>query len=184
MRDSEIVALFWRRDEKALTETEQAYGGRLDGLAFGLLRRREDAEECVSDTYWKTWETIPPQRPERLFAYLAKICRFLAFDRLDRAGAQKRSAQVVALTEELAECIPDRLAEREAESRELGELLDGFLAGLPREERTLFLRRYWYGGTTAELARQYRLTESGVKSRLRRTREKLRTYLNKEGIEV
>ena len=184
MGDEEIVSLFRARDERAIRETEAAYGPRLRRLAFHILRRAEDAEECAGDTYLKAWETIPPQAPERLFAYLAKICRFLAFDRLDRAGAQKRSAEVVALTDELAACIPDRMAERQLEGRELGALLDGFLAGLDQGERTLFLRRYWYGDTIRELAGQYRLTESGVKSRLRRTREKLRTYLNKEGIEV
>lgn len=184
MRDEQIVALFWARDESALREMEAVYGGKLRRLARGILRGEEDAQECVADTYWKAWETIPPQRPERLFAYLAKICRYLAFDRLDRAGAQKRRAEVVALTEELTECVPDRLAERQLEGRELGELLDGFLAGLDREERTMFLRRYWYGDTIRELAGRYGLTAGGVKSRLYRTREKLRNYLNEEGIEV
>ncbi len=184
MRDEEIVALFWARDESALRETEAAYGGKLRRLALGILRRKEDAEECAADACLKAWETIPPQRPERLFAYLAKICRYLAFDRLDRAGAQKRRGEAVALTEELAACVPDRLAERTMEGWELGQLLDGFLAGLDREERVMFLRRYWYGDTIRELAGRYGLTAGGVKSRLYRTREKLRTYLNKEDIEV
>ena len=107
--DKTIIEMFFSRDEKALQETEQKYGKNLSYLAYHILRNQEDAEEAVSDTYLNAWNSIPPQKPLSLFAYLAKLCRNNALDKLDRKHAQKRNAEIVALSEEMEMCIPDNL---------------------------------------------------------------------------
>lgn len=184
MEDEEILKQFWDRDEGAIPAAGERYGTRLLRLAERLLGSREDAEECVSDTYLNAWNAIPPERPDHLFAYLAKVCRNLALDRLDWRNAQKRQADVVALTEELEACIPDPRRGQELDSRTIGALLTAFLEGLPEEARLVFLRRYWYGDTVREVARRYGYSESKVKMLLFRTRKKLRVWLEKEGISV
>lgn len=184
MNDASIIALYFRRDEAAIRETERAYGGKLHGIAQRILSSREDAQECVSDTYLKAWDTIPPQKPKAFFAYLAKICRNFAFGRLDWKQAAKRNGDVIALTEELEACIPDKCAEGAWERKELIRALNAFLEVLPQESRRFFLRRYWYGDSIGEIASRYGVSESMVKTRLFRTREKLRAHLQKEGIGV
>ena len=184
MEDTEIIALFWARNEDAIQETDAAYGRKLNALARNILRSREDAEESVNDTYLETWKAIPPQRPQYFFAFLASICRHLSLNRLDWNMAAKRRAAVVSLTEELERCIPDASREREMRGKELGRILDGFLESLPKDTRLIFLRRYWYVETIAEIAQRYGMTESKVKMQLSRTKEKLRAYLQKEEIRV
>ena len=184
MEDIKIIELFWARNEDAIAETDAAYGRKLRSLANKILNNREDAEESVSDTYMKTWEIIPPQRPNYFFAFLASICRHLSFHKVDWKLAAKRNAEVVALTEEMELCIPDASRERELEGKELGRLLNAFLETLPKETRLIFLRRYWHVDTIAEIAARYGITESKVKMQLSRTRAKLCTYLEKEGIRV
>ncbi len=184
VEDSQIIDLFWERNEDAIRETAKAYGGRLYMLANHILRNRQDAEESVSDTYIQAWNVIPPQRPNYLFAFLASICRHMAFRKLDWLLSAKRNAEVVSLSEEMALCIPDEARAREVSGRELGQFLDRFLESLPQESRLLFLRRYWYGDTIAEIAARYGMGESKVKMRLSRTRDQLRRYLKKEEIAV
>ena len=184
MEDSKIIELFFARSEEAIRQTDLAYGKRLFVLADNILRDREDAEESVSDTYLKAWETIPPRKPERFFGYLAKICRNFSLGRLDWKAAAKRKAEVVALTQEMESCVPDARREAELEGRELGRLLNAFLRTLTPENRMVFLRRYWYVDTVAEIAARYGISESAVMTRLHRTRAKLSTYLEKEGIRV
>lgn len=184
MEDAEIVELFWARNEEAIKETDAVYGRKLHTLAKNILVSREDAEESVSDTYMETWKTIPPKRPTYFFAFLASICRHLSLNRLDWNMAAKRKAEVVSLTEEMERCIPDASHERAMQGKELGRILDGFLESLPKDSRLIFLRRYWYVDTIAEIARRYGMTESKVKMQLGRTKKKLRAYLEKEGISV
>lgn len=184
MEDSQILDLYFQRDERAITETDTAYGRRLHDLSYRILASFEDAQECVSDTYMKAWQTIPPQRPTYFFAYLAKICRFLSFGRLDWLNAAKRKAELVQLTAEMELCIPDRAVQDRMESRQLGELLNSFLATLSRDNRVIFLRRYWYADSVAQIASRYGMSESKVKTQLHRTRCRLREYLQKEGIQV
>ena len=184
MEDAKIIELYFKRDQQAVAETHAAYGQSLFVLADRILRNHEDAEESVSDTYFKAWETIPPQKPNFFFAYLAKICRFFALGKLDWKNAAKRNAEVVALTEEMARCIPDSSRDREMEARELGRILNAFLGTLSQESRMIFLRRYWYVDTIAEIAQRYDISESKVKTQLHRTRARLSTYLEKEGIAV
>lgn len=182
MDDNALIALFFARDEEALRQTADKYGGALMALARRILRDMEDAEECVSDTYLTAWNTIPPQKPAHFYAYLAKICRFSAFDRLDKAHAQKRTAQVVTLSAELESCLPAALS-TEGEG-ELGPLLNRFLAALPVEKRRIFLRRYWFGDSVREIAARYHISESKVKVTLFRLRGQLKACLEKEGIPV
>lgn len=184
MEDEKIIALFCARDEDAIMQTDAVYGRKLYALANRILNNREDAEESVGDTYMKTWETIPPQHPACFYAFIASICRHLSFHRVDWRQTAKRSAVVVALTDEMERCIPDTRRDREMESEELGSMLNDFLESLPKETRLLFLRRYWHADTIAEIATRYGITESKVKMQLSRTRTKLRTYLEKEGIHV
>ena len=184
MEDAEILGLFWNRDEGAIPAAGERYGARLLRLAERMLGSREDAEECVSDTYLNAWNAIPPERPDHLFAYLARVCRNLALDRLDWKNAKKRKAVVVVLTAELEACVPDPRREQVLDSTVIGVLLTVFLEGLPQEARLVFLRRYWYGDTVREVAHRYGYSESKVKMLLLRTRKKLRAYLEKEGIIV
>ena len=122
--------------------------------------------------------------PTYFYAYLAKICRFVSFGRLDWKNAAKRKAEVVELTAEMELCIPDTRRDLELEDKEIGRVMDAFLEGLPRETRLIFLRRYWHADSIAEIAARYGITESKVKMQLSRTRSKLRTYLEREGIKV
>ena len=181
MEDGQIIDLYFQRSEEAIRETEAAHGHKLYTLSYRILLNREYAEESVSDTYLKAWESIPPTRPTYFYAYLAKICRFISFGKLDWKNAAKRKAEVVELTAEMELCIPDLSRQRQLESQELGELLNAFLGTLNEETRKIFMRRYWYADSIAEIAQRYHLSESKVKTQLFRTRNALRVFLEKEG---
>lgn len=182
MEDRELVERLLHREESVLEELERAYGPKLLRLAGRFLKSREDGEETVNETLFRLWSTIPPNRPERLFPYAARICRYAALERAEWLTAKKRAATVVELTQELSQCLPDPRGEREAEGRELREALNSFLAELPSEKRRLFLRRYWYGASIRELEEGFGMGESQVKTTLLRLRKKLRIHLEKEGI--
>ena len=184
MEDAKIIAVFWEWNEQAVKETDTAYGCKLYGLANRILNNREDAEESVSDTYMETWKSIPPRKPTYFYAFLASICRNLSLNRLDWRMAAKRNAEVVALTQEMESCIPDRRQESEMDCRELRRILERFLEGLSKESRLIFLRRYLYVESVAEIAQRYGISESKVKTQLHRTRKKLHTCLEKEGIDL
>lgn len=184
MEDQAIIALFQSRSEDAIHACKNEYDSYLSSLALRILHDSFDAEECVSDTYLQVWQRIPPDEPTHFKAYLAAICRYYAFDRLDHHHAKKRSAEIVELTEELQSCLPDRSAEAEFDVRELGRTLDRFLRTLSAEQRLIFLRRYWFADTVKEVAANCGISESKVKTSLFRTRERLRTYLESEGYDV
>lgn len=184
MEDEKIIELYWIRSEDAIRETDAAHGAKLHDLSYRIVQNREDAQECVNDTYLKAWNTIPPQRPNYFFAYLAKICRFLSFGRLDWNNAAKRSADVVQLTAEMELCIPDRCQSWQRSEQQIGDVLNRFLDSLPRRSRMIFLRRYWYADSIGEIARRYQMSQSSVKTQLHRTRSKLRAFLEQEGIAV
>ena len=186
MEDNQIVALFWARDEKALTETEQKYGSYCRTIAYNILQSREDSEECVNDTWLRAWNAMPPQRPSILQAFLGKITRNLSLDRYKLGRAAKRGGgQTDVALEELEQCIPAGGNVEEAVAlNELSRLLDDFLRTLPERECCIFLRRYWFVDSTADIARRYKMPEGSVKSGLYRTRQKLRDYLEKAGVNV
>lgn len=182
MEDQQIIRLYWQRDEQAIKETERKYGDKLNSLAYRMVNTNEDAQECVSDTYLSAWNAIPPQWPEYFFAYLAKICRNLCFGRLDWLNAAKRKAEVVSLTREMEQCIPDRRYTYDPDRQELGAVLNRFLGTISRENRIIFLRRYWYADSIQEISDRYGISQSKVKTSLHRTRKKLSDFLQKEGL--
>ena len=183
MKDEAIIDLFWARSEAAIAETDRTYGRYCRSVAYGILRVHEDAEETVNDTWLKAWDTIPPERPYHLKGFLGRITRQLSINRLERETAQKRGAGQYALAlEELAECIPDRSrGEDLAELTALRDALNRFLRSLPAEPRAVFLRRYWYTQSIAEIAAGCGMSRSKVKSMLLRTRNRLRKALTEEG---
>ena len=184
MTDSQIIALFWERNEDAIHETDAAYGRKLFTISDKILLSQQDAEESVSDTYMKAWETIPPQKPNYFFAYLAKICRNFSLRRIEWNAAEKRNAEIVTLTTEMEACIPDQSYERKLEGEELGKVLNQFLDSISLESRLIFMRRYWYTDSIQEIAERYHMSQSKVKTQLHRTRNKLQLFLESEGIYV
>ena len=182
MTDSQIIALFWERNEDAIQETDAVYGRKLYAISHKILHSNQDAEESVSDTYMRAWETIPPQKPNYFFAYLAKICRNFSLSKLQWNAAAKRNAEVVSLTQEMETCIPDRSHDRKLDGEEIGRVLNRFLDGIGVESRLIFMRRYWYTDSIAEIAARYHISQSKVKTQLHRTRNKLQLFLEKEGI--
>lgn len=184
MTDNQIIDLFWNRNEDAIAATDAAYGRKLRSLSGRILQNPEDAEEIVNDTYMKTWDSIPKARPQHFYAYIAAICRHLSLNLLNWNQAAKRKAEIVSITEELEQCIPDLGQERSADSKEIISALNGFLDTLPKDSRLIFIRRYWYADSVAAIARRYGMTESKVKMQLLRTRNKLQSHLEKEGIQV
>ena len=185
MKDEAIIELYWARSEAAIEETERAYGAYCRAVALGILRDRADAEECVNDVWLKAWNSIPPERPRSLKAFLARITRQLSINRLERDLAQKRGGGQYALVlDELAECIPDGSDGDLADLTALRDALNRFLRALPEEPRRVFLRRYWHTQSVAEIARDCGMSESKVKSMLLRTRNRLRTALAEEGFFV
>ena len=184
MDDKQIVALYFDRNEQAIAETEIKYGKYCYAIAIGVLSMHEDAEESESDTYMQTCDTIPPQHPRYFFAYLAKICRNAALGMVEWKSAAKRTAEIVTLTREMEECIPDRAYERKLEGEQIGETLNRFLDSISQESRLIFLRRYWYADSIQEIADRYRISQSKVKTQLHRTRNRLKLFLEKEGIFV
>ena len=177
MEDFEIVDLYWAREEKAISESDRKYGRMLLSLSFSMLSSHEDAEECANDTYLAAWNAMPTDRPTYLGAFLSKITRNLSLDRYRVSHREKRGG-VEGLLEELTECIPDRSSvEEEYENGRLADALNAFLASLDAEKRAIFLRRYYYSQSIAEIALSLRMSEGKVKVTLHRIREKLRREL-------
>ena len=185
MEDGQIIDLYWNRDQRAIGETDGKYGRLLHSIAWNLLQSREDAEECVNDTYLRAWEAIPPARPGAFRTWLGQITRNLSLDRWKSRRAEKRGGGAEALLGELEDCLPAPGGpERAAEDRELAERLNVFLRQLSQEARAMFLRRYWYGESVAEIAAALGCGEGKVKSSLFRSRRALRAFLEEEGIAV
>lgn len=179
MDDSSIIGLYEARDEAAIDATARQYGRLCIAIAQGILGSREDAEECAADAYLRLWNAIPPAKPRSISAYLGRVVRNLALNAAEKKQAQKRGGEVLPLLEELAECLP--AAEP---ARKRSRMAPISPAGLPDDNRRLFLRRYWYCDSTRTLARRFCLGEGAVKARLHRMREALRRELEKEGIDV
>ena len=183
MKDHEIIDLFFERSEQAIADLDRKYGAAVRGVSAGILRDRQDVEECVNDTYLRVWSLIPPQRPEHLGAFCCRIARNVSLDRCDFNSADKRSSRYGAALDELAGCVPDAATvESEVDARELATAIDRFLEGLSRDDRCMFMQRYWRGAAVADVARQMGLTAHAVSVRLFRIRRKLKDHLMKEGI--
>ena len=186
MEDHEIIDLYWAREERALEESDRKYGRLCRSVAYQILNSREVSEECVNDTWLRSWQAMPPHRPGILSAFFSKITRNLSLDRYKAARAEKRGGgQLPLALDELAGCLPSaQNVEQEAELQELTRLLDRFLRTLPQKECCIFLRRYWYLDGVKEIAKRYDMAEGSVKSSLYRTRQKLKTVLEREGVPV
>ena len=183
MEDERIVSLYWERDESAIQRTEEKYGRYCSAIAYNILHSREDADECVNDTWNGAWNAIPPQRPIRLSGFLARIARNIAIDRYRYDSAQKRGAEVECAIDEYWECIPNADVPIDDEYV-LRQAINGFLASLDTRTRVIFMRRYWYSMSVSDIAEGMRLSESHVSVILHRTRLKFKAYLTKEGIFV
>ena len=183
MEDHRIVEMYWQRNEQAIAETETRYGKYLKSISYQILHNSEDAEECVNDTYSAAWQSIPPHRPAALSTYLGKIIRRISIDRWRKYSAEKRGKGEAALAlSELEECVSGSgNVETEVERQELQRNLNEFLRKLPADERGVFMRRYWYMDSIAEISEKYGFSESKIKSMLLRTRKKLCKLLEKEG---
>lgn len=184
--DSEIIGMLFDRDESALTALSRKYGSYCTSIANNILRNREDSEECVNDTYMKTWESIPPEKPKFLSAFLAKITRNLAIDRYRRDHSQKRGGDDMELIfEELEECVSDGSSvEATAERREILAAVNRFLGKLSAKNRIMFVSRYCYCESVHDIAARFGVKENNVSVSLNRTRAQLREYMKKEGYEL
>lgn len=184
MEDDQIIKLYWERSEDAITQTARKYGKYCHTIAYNILQNTQDSEECVNDTYWKAWGTIPPRRPQRFAAFLGKITRNLSLDRYRRDSAEKRGAgRMTIALEELADCVPSSdSTDRMLDEMMLVELLNRFLASLAPDHRKIFIRRYWYVSDIREIAEDYGMTESKVKMSLLRSRNQLKELMEKEGV--
>lgn len=182
MEDTGIIDLYWARDERAVEETERKYGPYCRSISYRILKNRQDVEECVNDTWVRAWNTMPPQRPFALGAFLGKIVRNLSLNYYRTSHAQRRGGgQVPLLLEELQDCAADG-PEQLLEAAELSRALDRFLRSLPQKDCCIFMRRYWYMDPMEDIARRYHLPLGSVKSSLFRSRQKLRDYLVQEGM--
>ncbi|MBO4324604.1 MAG: sigma-70 family RNA polymerase sigma factor [Lachnospiraceae bacterium] len=183
MEDSQIIDLFLHRNSDAIRETEIKYGAYCMAIANRILHNHEDSEECVNDTWLKAWNSIPPLIPVRLKLYLAKIARNIAVNRFQAETAMKRGGTEQALVlEELEECIADSSnVEKEFEARELDECVRTFVRELPEKEGNVFVRRYFFTESAAEIAERYQMTENNVMVVLCRVRKKLKKRLRREG---
>ena len=186
MEDREIIDLYWQRDQQAIHETSGKYGGFLWNIAWNILRSHGDAEECVNDTWLHAWNAMPPQRPSILSAFFGKLARNLSLDRWRRNRAAKRGGSQVELAlHELGDCLPAPGGPEQAlDEKETGRVISQFLRSQPDLDRALFIRRYWHLESIAALAQSFHLRESQVKSRLFRTRQRLKAALEQEGIAV
>lgn len=186
MEDKEIVRLFWNREEQAISVTAEKYGAYCKVIAINILGNREDAGECVNDTFLNAWNSIPPARPENLATYLGKLTRNLALNQYYKNRAQKRGAgQFAVVLEELEEVVSHKENPETAfEEQELRSAINAFLAMLPMEKRNLFLCRYYYADSITAIAEHFKMTENNVSVSLNRIRKKLHKYLTERGFEL
>lgn len=183
MDDGKIIELFFARSENAIVQLSEKYGNSCHRIAANILKDEFEAEECVNDTYLAAWNTIPPEKPNPLFAYICRIVRNLSIKRYHRNTAKKRNSYYDASLDELEGCIPAaNRVDDEISAIELSGMIDGFLSGLDRENRVMFVRRYWFSDSVSAIAAIFKMSNHAVTVRLSRTRERLRRYLEERGI--
>ena len=184
MEDKDIIKLFFKRDEQALTQTDKQYGKYARFIAGNILPTAEDSEEAVNDAYVSLWQSIPPKEPLSLKAYLARVVKNISLDRLRHQRAEKRGAgQTDSVLEELSECLSDNdTPESELDKKLLSEAIERFVDSLDKKNRIIFIRRYWYLCSVEEIASSQRMTKGSVKTALYRMRLKLKEQLEREGL--
>lgn len=183
MEDSQIVSLYWDRNEAAIDHTDKKYGRYLARIAYNILADREDSRESVNDTYLAAWNSMPPHKPQVLSTYLGKLTRRISIDLLRKRTSQKRSGGEFALSlEELDGCLSSgNTTEETVECQLLAQAIEGFLRQLNQQTRNVFIGRYYYLDSVKQIAGYCRISESKVKILLHRTRQKLWEHLQKEG---
>lgn len=182
MEDKKILQMLWNRTEAALDALAKKFGRRLLQTAFNILGNPQDAEEAVNDTYMALWNTIPPEKPDPLAGYVHRTGRNVALNKRRHLTAQRRNCQYDISLEELSGILPGPSLEETLDARELGRAIDRFLDTVSKENRVLFLRRYWFGDSVKDLARIFGISENTVSVRLSRLRTQLKIYLiDKEG---
>lgn len=183
MEDKAIIELYFARNEKVISETDIKYGKYCSTIANNILNNREDTDECVNDTYMQTWNSLPPQRPSILKAFLGKITRNLALNLYKKQHTKKRYDGIEASIDELEECIAnDFNLEEIIEINELTSIINDYLATLKDIKRKILVERYWYISSVKEIAEKHNLSESNVKMTLARSREELKVFLEKRGV--
>lgn len=184
MEDIDIIKLYFERSEKAIEETTKKYYNLCMRISKNILQSREDSEECINDTLMCLWNTIPPRQPNNLSAYICKIARNHSLKKLEYNTAVKRNINVIVSFEELEHVLPSKDATSNINYVELGELLTKFLKGLKKEQRVVFVRRYYFFDSIVDISKSLSFSESKVKSMLFHTRNKLEKYLREEGYEI
>ncbi len=183
MKDHEIIALFFERSELAITELINKYGAAIKNVASNILKDAQDVEEAANDTYLTVWNRIPPTKPKHLGAYSCRIARNLSLKRFYANTAEKRNSYYDVALDELEETIPAlSTVESMYDAKELTQYLNQFLKDLRREDRYLFMRRYWYGDRISDIAENLNISTHKTSVRLFRLRQKLQSYLKKEGM--
>lgn len=181
LEDSKIIDLLFARSEQALTELAEKYERLIARIAGNLLSNKEDVAECINDTYLGIWNSIPPNHPDPLLAYVCRVARNISIRKYRDQRAQKRNSEFDISMEELGDCIGDTAVEESVEAQELGRAIDRFLGTLDRDSRVLFVRRYWFSDSAEVLAKRFHISENLVAVRLGRIRKKLKAYLEREG---
>ena len=185
MDDSKIVELYFQRSESAITETDRKYGRLCRYIAMNILHSTSDSGEIVNDTYLSAWNTIPPEKPNMLSAFIGRITRNLALKRYEYLSAAKRNPETIMSLSELDEIVTGRKnVEDEVENKRIEQVISDFLWQQDRDKRTVFIRRYWYFESIGSISRRYGFSHSKVTSMLYNTRKKLKRYLESEGIEL
>ena len=184
MDDQRIIELYFERDEQAIRETDAKYGKLCHSIAYNILNNHEDSEECVNDTYISVWNAIPPTRPNNFTAFVCRIARNMSLKRFEFMKREKRSAEELASLDELSAILPDERYSPDVSDEDIGKLISKFLRSQKEDVRNVFIRKYYFFDSVKEIAERYGFTESKVKNMLFYTRNKLKDFLIKEGIEI
>ena len=184
MDDQRIIELYFKRDEQAIKETDVKYGKLCHSIAYNILNNHEDSEECVNDTYIGVWNAIPPTRPNSFMSFVCKITRNLSLKRLEFMKREKRSQAMLVSLEELEAVLPDEQFAPDVSDEDIGTLISTFLRSQKADVRKVFVRKYYFFDSIGDIAKRYGFTESKVKNMLFYTRNKLKDYLIKEGVEI
>ena len=184
MDDKQIIRLFFERSEQAITELSQKYGVLCLQLAENILNDYHDAEECVNDAWFGAWNSIPPQSPDPLRAYICRIVRNYSLKKLRANTAIKRGSRFEVSLSELEDCVSDQTLDEQLSISELSAQIDAFLSALPKDDRVMFVKRYWCSESLSEIAAAFHITENNVSVRLSRIRGKLCQYLERKEVTI
>lgn len=184
MDDKQIIRLFFERSEQAITELSQKYGDLCMKIARSILNDHQDAEECVNDAYLGAWNSIPPQSPDPLRSYICRIVRNRSLKKLRANTAIKRGSRFEVSLSELEDCVSDQTLDEQLSISELSAQIDAFLSALPKDDRVMFVKRYWFSESLSEIAAAFHITENNVSVRLSRIRVKLCQYLERKEVTI